>query len=249
MFPNWLQSNLPREVLDEKYLKISFSQNGEDDFIRSYFWSDLLAGYKGTYLDIGCFSESLYSNTKLLSLMGWKGIAVDANPELESPWLHQRPQDSFLNRCIAPSGSSLVNLEFFRFQDGAMSTANPKRAQQLIAEGWQLLDRALIPAINLQGVAAHAIGLGLNKPDVVSIDLEMVDFLDDLPDFLAQLQPRLLCMECVSEGVTLRTLFSSREADRLMQADFEPVGLIGGNIFASPLTAPSQFNQDPIVFG
>jgi hypothetical protein len=37
MFPNWLQSNLPREVLQEKYLKISFSQNGDDDFIRTHF--------------------------------------------------------------------------------------------------------------------------------------------------------------------------------------------------------------------
>ena len=80
MFPNWLQSSLPREALNEKYLKISFSQNGEDDFIRSHFWNDILAGHKGTYLDIGCYHETLYSNTKLLNLIGWRGLAVDANP-------------------------------------------------------------------------------------------------------------------------------------------------------------------------
>ena len=102
MFPNWLQAALPREIFNEKYIKISFSQNGEDDFIRSFFWSDILAGYKGTYIDIGCFSETLYSNTKLLSLVGWNGLAVDANPDLKDPWLLARPRDHFLNKCIAP---------------------------------------------------------------------------------------------------------------------------------------------------
>ena len=88
MFPNWLQSSIPREALDQKYLKIGFSQNGEDDFIRAHFWNDILAGYKGTYLDVGCYHETLYSNTKLLSLSGWHGLAVDANPDLELSLIH-----------------------------------------------------------------------------------------------------------------------------------------------------------------
>lgn len=237
MFPNWLQSNLPREVLQEKYLKISFSQNGEDDFIRGHFWSDILAGHKGSYLDIGCFSETLYSNTKLLSLAGWRGVAVDANPDLERPWLQARPRDHFLNRCIAPSGSKSEGLEFFRFQDGAMSTANPERAQELINKGWGLQDRVQVPTIKLKDLAKHTHQLGFNKIDVISIDLEMVDFLDDLPNFLQILQPKLLCMECVTQGVDLKTLFSCREAHQLNTAGYEPISLIGGNIFAVPAKA------------
>ena len=62
-----------------KYLKVSFSQNGEGDFIRTRFWSEIRAGYKD------CFSETLYSNTKLLSLIGINGISVGANPELIEP--------------------------------------------------------------------------------------------------------------------------------------------------------------------
>ena len=245
MFPNWPQSNLPREVLQEKYLKISFSQNGEDDFIRSHFWSDILAGHQGSYLDIGCFSVTLYSNTKLLSLSGWCGIAVDANPDLERPWLQARPRDHFLNRCIAPSGSKTEGLGFFRFQDGAMSTANPERAQQLIHEGWGLQDRVQVPAITLSDLAEHTHRLGLDNIDVISIDLEMVDFLDDLPNFLQLLQPRLLCMECVTQGVELKTLFSCRETYLLDTAGYKPVSLIGGNIFA----VPAQTAELVTVFG
>jgi len=245
MFPNWLQSSIPRKSLDEKYLKISFSQNGEDDFIRSHFWSNILAGQKGTYLDIGCYQETLYSNTKLLSLVGWRGLAVDANPDLEQPWLQSRQQDQFLNRCIAPSGEVIQGLEFFRFQDGAMSTCNSERAEQLIAEGWILQDRVQVPAISLAALAKLAIEQGLSKPDLVSIDLEMVNFLADLPAFLQQLRPQLLCMECVSNTVSLRTLFSSNEVVRLVEADYEPIALIGGNIFAVPKTNYSNLS----VFG
>lgn len=235
MFPNWLQSNLNREVLQEKYLKISFSQNGEDDYIRSHFWSDILGGHQGTYLDIGCFSETLYSNTKLLSLIGWRGVAVDANPDLERPWLQARPFDHFLNRCIAPSGSQKEVLEFFRFEDGAMSTANPGRAQQLINEGWGLKDRVEVPAMTLGELAEYTKRMGYERVDVISIDLELVDFLDELPDLLQTLEPRLLCLECVTQGVNLKTLFSCRETHQLETAGYEPVSLIGGNIFAIPM--------------
>jgi hypothetical protein len=77
--------------------------------------------------------------------------------------------------------------------------------------------------------------LGFDKIDVISIDLEMVDFLDDLPNFLQILQPRLLCMECVTQGVDLKTLFNCRETHQLDAAGYEPVSLIGGNIFAVPV--------------
>jgi len=237
MYPNWLQSNIPCHVLEEKYIKISFSQNGEDDFIRCHFWNQILSGYKGTYLDIGCYSETLYSNTKLLSLMGWEGLAIDANPDLENKWLRARPKDNFLNICIASSDNKDAGLEFFRFEDGAMSTANPKRASALVREGWKLLDRVSFPAISLTALAVRSIEQGYNKPDLVSIDLEMINFLDDLPEFLLKLLPNLLCMECVNESVNLRTLFSSQEFHSLARAGYEPIALIGGNIFAVQTTA------------
>ena len=125
-----------------------------------------------------------------------------------------------------------LGLEFFRFRDGAMSTANPERAKQLIKEGWQLLDQVRVPALRLTKLAEKITSNGFAKPDIVSIDIEMVNFLDDLPEFLEQLMPSLLCMECVTETVNLRTLFSSQESKSLANAGYEPIDLIGGNIFA-----------------
>lgn len=236
MFPNWLQQNsINREVLNERCLKIGFSQNGEDDFIRGFFWDEILKGQVGTYIDIGCYHETLYSNTKLLNLIGWNGIAVDANPELQSEWLKKRPKDHFINVCISTSSNQSNELTFYRFMDGALSTANLERAKYLINSGHQLIDKINIPNIRLDELAAQ-INNTIETIDFVSVDVEMIDYLSELPLFLKLIQPRLLCIECISD-VTLKNIFKCRECQVLHQACYEIINYIGGNIFAAPLNS------------
>ena len=213
-------------------LKISFSQNSEDDFIRSFFWQEILEGKKGTYLDIGCFHESLYSNTKLLSLVGWHGLGVDANIDMMKPWIDARPLDKFLHYCLVPSSSISNDITFYRFALGEMSTAIPERAAELVSKGWKPLDKVSVPSITFSNLAKNAIALGFTKPDLVSIDLEMIDYLQDLPCFLQMLEPRLLCMECISQNINLKSLLCSKECKVLESADYEIIAFLGGNIFA-----------------
>lgn len=93
-----------------------------------------------------------------------------------------------------------------------MSTANPDRAQKLINKGWEISDKIRVPAISLQELVTKVKNKGLINPDLISIDIEIVNFLPDLPEFLSILKPRLLCMECVYGDVSLRNLFNSKEA-------------------------------------
>ena len=232
MYPNWLQDSLPRNILNEKFLKISFSQNGEDDFVRSFFWNDILNRKIGIYLDIGCYHETLYSNTKLLNLIGWKGIGVDANPDLQSEWIFRRPDDQFYNVCIGSSDEESSALEFFRFQDGAMSTADPQRAQFLINQGWKLKDSIKVQSISLPRLAYQITQKITERINFVSIDLEMINFLPDLPEFLNLLRPQLICMECVNNDVSLANLYLSDEYENLKHV--MSGAFIGGNIFACP---------------
>lgn len=53
-----------------------YSQNLEEKFILEYF-----GDYVGTFLDIGCNDCLTFSNTRALSLKGWKGVFVDASPK------------------------------------------------------------------------------------------------------------------------------------------------------------------------
>ncbi len=233
MFPNSHQNYLPRDILFEKNLKISFSQNGEDGYITSYFWNDILSKKKGYYLDIGCFHEAVFSNTKLLSLVGWEGIAVDANPDFRNDWLQARPNDLFLNRCICKPGEETSEKEFYLFMNRQNSTADKERAKSLIEMGCELKDKIVVKATTLFQLAKEVSKYYPNGLDFLSIDLEYLDYLDDIPAVLELLKPQLVCLEIVEVDTNLSNLMSSREIEILAKANYKPLYLTGDNILAS----------------
>jgi len=59
-----------------------YSQNGEDEWINK----NIILPDKGFYVDIGCGHPFNQSNTAFLRERGWKGLAVDANPQLINEW-------------------------------------------------------------------------------------------------------------------------------------------------------------------
>ena len=54
-------------------IRETYSQAGQDLWVLSMFPK----GYKGTFLDIGCFLPFFLNNTYLLELNGWTGLSVD----------------------------------------------------------------------------------------------------------------------------------------------------------------------------
>lgn len=217
-------------------MKIGFSQNGEDDFIRGFFWEEILAKEIGIYVDIGCYHESLYSNTKLLNLVGWRGVAVDANPDTSPLWLSQRPHDKFLNYAIKKSSDETKSVELYRFQDGAINTIDSTKAQQWQLKGFKLIDKINVPAISFPQLALEVAKECAGFPNFVNIDIEFVDYLDDLPVFLNILQyPSLLCLEWITQDMSFNNYKESREYLILSSLGYEIIGFIGGNIFAKSM--------------
>lgn len=53
-----------------------WSQNKEEEYILNYFGDRI-----GTFIDIGCNDCITFSNTRALSLKGWKGVFVDPSSE------------------------------------------------------------------------------------------------------------------------------------------------------------------------
>lgn len=240
MYPNWLNQNIPNHILENKFLKIGFSQNGEDDFIRGYFWEKILRNEQLSYLDIGCFHDSLYSNTKLLSLAGWKGIAIDANPELKDIWESNRPLDTFLNYGITSNQShSLVSknerkLNFYRFKDGAINTFSKTLATDWVQKGFELRDIVQITCIDLTKLGEIINTLMPNfYPNFLSIDIEQVNYLSELREFISLMRrPELLCLEWINQGYNLNNYKESQEYKVLNECGYDILTLLGGNIFA-----------------
>jgi hypothetical protein len=247
MYPNWLQKQvINSNILSNPFLKIGFSQNGEDDFIRGFFWEKILAKKPGVYVDIGCYHESLYSNTKLLSLVGWRGIAVDANPESSSLWLSERPHDKFLNYAIKKRSDEAKSVDLYRFQDGAINTIDRKIAQEWQQKGFKLIDKINIPARSISQLGLEVAKECAGSPDFVNIDIEFVDYLDDLPAFLNILKyPSLLCLEWITQDMSFNTYKESKEYLILSSQGYEIIGFIGGNILAKNTRSLSN---DIIIF-
>ncbi|MFV0337012.1 MAG: FkbM family methyltransferase [Chthoniobacterales bacterium] len=73
---------------------------------------------KGIYIDAGCFHPFRFSNTRLLNLLGWRGINIDASKKAIAEFKHYRPDD--YNICAALAEKQEDN-EFIHAGGGAGS--------------------------------------------------------------------------------------------------------------------------------
>ena len=79
-----------------KYL-FGGSQFDEEKNILDLFESN----YRGTYVDLGCFHPTKYSNTRKMYSLGWTGLNIDLNPITIELFNFKRPKD--INICAALS--------------------------------------------------------------------------------------------------------------------------------------------------
>src|SRR5687768_4236742 len=87
-----LQGRLPWNA------RASYSQFGEDGVLD---W--LTREWKpGFFVDIGAYHPIALSNTYALYLKGWRGINIEARPEVRQEFDIFRPRDINVSCCIGP---------------------------------------------------------------------------------------------------------------------------------------------------
>ena len=72
------------------------SQFNEEDLILSYFKK----GYKGNFLDLGCFHPTRHNNTFQLYKKGWNGINIDLNKFTIDLFNTIRPRDINIHSAL-----------------------------------------------------------------------------------------------------------------------------------------------------
>ena len=177
---------------DLRALKISFSQFGEDLVIAEHLLN-LRRPKRGIYVDAGCFDPVKFSNTRLLHLLGWRGINIDACPEAIRRFEKERPGD--INLCAALAGSEETN-EFIETESGASSRlargAAPLRQGAGIRGRTQVTTQTLRALIDASSLSDQAV-------DFLDIDCEGIDF-EVLKGFdLTSRKPVLICIEAHGE--------------------------------------------------
>lgn len=172
-------------------LIVSFSQQGEDIVIGGLVDEIFGPRRPGFFVDVGALDSQRFSNTFLLSLRGWRGVNIDANPDNVAALRRDRPND--LNICIGVSDQDGEAM-FYRFAEPALSTFSFSKAQHLMAVGWELKDRVKIPLRSLDSILNEVVPIDVNL-DFLNVDIEGMDEQAILSMQFQRVRPTILAAE------------------------------------------------------
>lgn len=188
---------------DLRNLKISFSQFGEDLLIADHLLNRPNQP-RGIYIDAGCYDPVKYSNTRLLSLLGWRGINVDAANDVVQKFIVHRPDDHTVCAALSDKETDMAFL-------GDVGTAS-RRLVNPDGGG----SAPLVKTTTLGHVLAGS-PFANSAVDLLDIDCEMHD-LEVLKGFpFTKVRPLLICIEAHSrvELIELQKEMNQREYTKL----------------------------------
>lgn len=171
---------------DLRNLRLSFSQFGEDLVIADHLLNRR-ESTKGIYIDAGCFDPFKFSNTRLLSFLGWRGINIDAAEDVIEKFKVHRPEDYNVCAALSDKETEMALLG----DEGA--------ASRRLAFPDGKLPGSLVKTTTLARVLAGS--PFTDRPvDLLDIDCEMHD-LEVFKGFpFDKVRPLIICIEAHSEA-------------------------------------------------
>jgi len=150
------------------HASISFSQEGEDRVLNRLLERE----GPGFYVDVGAHDPRRFSNTYLLYLAGWRGIAVDPHHSTAEAFRQIRPRDVFLETAV---GTVAGNHPYFEFNDSALNTLSRARADNLVeSTDYVLVRESTVPVQRLDWLLSEHLPPG-QQIGVMSVDTEGAD--------------------------------------------------------------------------
>ncbi len=167
---------------------ISYSQEGEDMVLRRFLNRD-----SGFYVDIGAHHPERFSNTLYYYKHGWRGLNVDADPDLMEDFKTARPEDINVTSAV---GDSIQKLTFYVFNERAINTFDQKLAyERAKVKGWRVIAKREIPILPLERILDDHIPKN-QKIDFMTIDVEGQDLEVLKSNNWKNYRPDFLLIEC-----------------------------------------------------
>lgn len=183
---------IPPETVDE-YGIISYSQEGEDVVLRRF------VGEHGFYVDIGAHHPKRFSNSYFFYKLGWRGINIDADPDLIQQFESVRPRDINIATGV---GAASDELTFYVFNEKAVNTFIKEVAEdRKKVKGWHVVEERKIPVVPLFELLDANLPKG-QKIDFMSIDVEGKDLEVLESNDWSKYRPRFLLVECFGVGTS-----------------------------------------------
>ena len=174
-----------------------YSQRDEEQVILNYFEDRV-----GTFLDVGAYNGTSFSNTHELALRGWSGVCVEASPSCFVKLMKTyagNPDIRLVLATIATKCSSAFTM--FRDSEDAVSTIDEGHYQK-----WK--DAATYRTIWTATVAPHFLYDLIPHPDFLSVDVEGIS--GDVTKALfieVTFRPELVCVEVDDDALSLDAFF------------------------------------------
>lgn len=129
----------------------------------------------GVFLEVGAFQPVMFSNTWALEHRGWRGVAVDANPEYAFLWRLFRPRTPYWSVAITPDARPEVVLYVTDPRFGAVSSLHRDHVEKWsVPEGIAVSSRK-VPALSVPELLAAFQKRFERAPDFVQFDCEGLD--------------------------------------------------------------------------
>jgi FkbM family methyltransferase len=173
-------------VRERRNDRTSYSQFGEDKVLRS-----LLPIRCGRYVDIGAGDPRRNSNSYYFYRRGWRGVLVEANPEVVHDLKKYRRRDKVVNAVVSAANES-GSKKIWIFDTSELSTADESRAQNLQAEGHKLSSVLELPQITISNLIS---GIDGEFVDLLTIDIEGLDYEVLSSNDWTKFRPSVVCVE------------------------------------------------------
>lgn len=192
LFDNKSQS---RVSFEERFLNLSFSQEGEDLVLERMLGEKL----NGFYVDIGAHHPLRFSNTYKFYLKGWTGINIDPLPGMKELFDKYRGNDINLNIGISNTGNLL---NYYMFNEPALNTFSEQQA--IIRDGLNNGEYFLTKQLKIETYRLVDV---LDKYchnkniDFMTIDVEGFDFEVLTSNNWDKYSPKYLILEILNETI------------------------------------------------
>jgi FkbM family methyltransferase len=199
--------------------RISYAQNGED--VRIWRAFQQAGGQSGrVYVDVGANEPRHLSISASLHDEGWRGLLIEADPELAADLRVHRPGDTVVE-CAAAAGPG--TLTFYRVLGTGLGTLDAAEAETARARGFDV-EQIDVPTRSLDGIldehelpAIHAMTIDVEGAE--AIVLQGLSF--------TRHRPWVLCIEAVLPGTT--TPSHAQWEPALLVSDYTFVAFDGVN--------------------
>ncbi len=145
-----------------------FSQEGEDALLWRLMDSD---HSPAVYVDVGSNHPFHMSNTALFYEQGWRGVAIDPNPNYSADYQCLRPLDTFVNCGVAANAGAM---EYFEFEQPLFNTFDAKKAASINGKHSRQISIRKVPVRPLREILNDIWPDG-QSIRVLSVDCEGMD--------------------------------------------------------------------------